>query len=141
MTFTETLEIDLIEHEGYRRSAYKDHLGFLTIGIGRMIDEKKGGGLTMDESRYLLRNDIENCINQLNHALPWFNNSPQSVKRALVNMTFQMGIEGVLMFKNTLTLLEKKKYKEAADNALKSKWAKQTPKRAAIVTGWIRDAR
>jgi lysozyme len=47
-----------------------------------------------------------------------------------MNMAFQMGVDGLLKFNKTLTLVEQGKYKEAADNMLKSLWAKQTPARA-----------
>lgn len=52
------LEDDLFDDEGYRKSAYQDHLGFWTIGIGTLIDERKGAGITVDEAKYLLRNRL-----------------------------------------------------------------------------------
>lgn len=45
--------------EGEVLSAYQDHLGYWTIGVGRLIDKRKGGGLTSEESDYLLGNDID----------------------------------------------------------------------------------
>ena len=48
----------LLQEEGFRRSAYTDHLGFWTIGIGKLIDAKKGGGITLAEAFFLLRNEI-----------------------------------------------------------------------------------
>jgi lysozyme len=40
----------LTREEGKRRSAYQDHLGYWTIGVGRLIDARKGGGLSDEES-------------------------------------------------------------------------------------------
>ena len=40
--------------EGRVRHAYQDHLGYWTIGVGRLIDQRKGGGLSEDEIDYLL---------------------------------------------------------------------------------------
>ena len=34
---------DLKSDEGWRPSAYSDSLGYLTIGYGFLIDERKGG--------------------------------------------------------------------------------------------------
>ena len=48
----------------------------------------------------------------------------------LYNMVYQMGVKGVLNFKNMIKALEAKDYKRAGDEMLDSKWAKQTPARA-----------
>lgn len=125
---------------GGKHVAYKDHLGYWTIGIGRLIDKNRGGGLTNAEANYLLENDIERIINQLDEALPWLKAHPEPVQRALANMTFQMGLSGVLKFKKTLDLLRSYDYEGAANNAMRSKWARQTPKRAQRVTNLIRYA-
>ena len=42
-----------------------------------------------------------------------------------------MGVTGFLKFKSTLALIKEGRYTEAATAMLQSKWAKQTPKRAA----------
>lgn len=57
---------------------------------------------------------------------------------ALVNMSFQLGVDGLLGFKNSLALMEEGKYTFAADNMLKSKWAEQTPGRAKRIAAQIR---
>ena len=44
----------LIAEEGEKLSAYQDSMGFWTIGVGRLIDARKGGGISQEESRYLL---------------------------------------------------------------------------------------
>ena len=46
-------------------------------------------------------------------------------------MVYQMGTTGVSNFKNTLTAIQSGDYKLAAVEMLDSKWAKQTPDRAA----------
>lgn len=140
----EKLADELEKDEGSIPHAYQDHLGFWTIGIGRLIDRRKGGGLSEDEIRYLLSNDIARVHQQVRAALPWFDRLTDARKRALCNMAFQMGVgsaatgKGLLGFKNTLALMAAGKYAEAADNALKSTWATQTPQRAQRVTDMIR---
>lgn len=138
MFTTEKLTDELINDEEVRKSAYKDHLGYLTIGVGRLIDARKGGGLTSDEIEYLLKNDIRRTALGLSEHLPWVNSLDDARHRALINMAFQMGVSGLLKFKNTLRLIKAGQYEKAADNALKSLWARQTPKRAKIVTEMIR---
>lgn len=117
--------------EGVRKTAYKDHLGYLTIGVGRLIDASRAGaGLRDDEIEMLLRNDIMDRVSQLSKRIPWFNDLDEARQGVLVNMAFQLGTEGLMGFKTTLELIAKGQYVKAAEQMLKSKWANQTPKRA-----------
>ena len=116
--------------EGREKAAYQDHLGFWTIGVGRLIDSRKGGGLRDDEMDYLLRNDINDRIDALTRALPWFQNLDDARKGVLLNMAFQMGTDGLLAFKNTLAEVRAGDYSTASEMMLQSKWATQTPERA-----------
>lgn len=116
--------------EGVIPHAYPDHLGYLTIGVGRLIDKRKGGGLRPDEITYLLNNDIDNRIEALTRALPWFQNLDDARKGVLLNMSFQLGTEGLLGFKTTLGMIQRGEYEEASIQMLESKWATQTPERA-----------
>lgn len=130
----------LISEEGFVGHVYPDHLGYATIGFGRLVDQRKGGGITREEAEYLLDNDIGRRLSELRQSLPWFNDAPDAVQMALLLMAFQMGVENLLEFKTTLSLIRQGKYAHAADNALKSLWAKQTPARAKRVTDMIRNA-
>ena len=58
---------------------------------------------------------------------------------ALTDMVFQMGKEGVSKFKKTIELLKQGKNKEAAQEALRSEWAKQTPNRAKELSETLRN--
>lgn len=116
--------------EGEVLSEYKDHLGYSTIGVGRLIDKRKGGGITAEESAYLLGNDVDKVTTQLNKRLPWWTKLDEARQGVLVNMAFQMGIDGLLGFKNTLKMIESGQYESAARGMLQSKWAQQTPSRA-----------
>jgi lysozyme len=117
--------------EGTKPSAYQDHLGFWTIGVGRLIDARKGGGLRPDEIEYLLANDIKDRARALLAALPWFGALDDARQGVLLNMAFQLGTAGLLAFKNTLDQVRLGQYKRAAEMMLQSKWATQTPERAA----------
>lgn len=117
--------------EGSVPHAYKDHLGYLTIGVGRLIDQRKGGGLSEDEIEYLLNNDIDKRDAELRKRLPWVSELDQARYGVLVAMSFQMGVDGLLGFKNTLELIRTKQWSQAAAGMMNSLWAKQTPTRAA----------
>lgn len=121
-----------------RHVAYQDHLGYWTLGIGRLIDGRRGGGLTDHEAEYLLSNDIHARQRQLSGKLPWFSGLDQARRGALINMAFQLGVGGLLNFKKSLALMADGRYDLAADEFLRSNWAKQTPERARRVTDQIR---
>ena len=116
--------------EGVVSHAYTDSLGYWTIGVGRLIDKRKGGGLRPFEIDYLLRNDIEDRINELTKRLPWFQNLDDARRGVLLNMSFQMGVDGLMQFRNTLEMIKQGDYDKAADGMLNSLWARQTPERA-----------
>lgn len=124
------IESQLRRDEGEVLHAYADHLGYLTIGVGRLIDKRKGGGITADESAMLLANDVARVKMQLRSRLPWFDGIDEARQGVLLNMAFQMGVDGLLGFRNTLAMVERGEYSDAAVNMLASKWATQTPERA-----------
>lgn len=126
----EALLKQLRRDEGESLTAYPDHLGYLTIGVGRLIDKRKGGGLSTEESAYLLNNDVDTRIKALEGLFPWFKGLDDARKGVLVNMAFQMGTGGLAAFKNTLSSIANGLYEKAAEQMLQSLWATQTPERA-----------
>lgn len=125
--------------ESVRPCVYKDSLGFDTIGIGRLVDaRKKGAGLRGVEMEFMLQNDMDEKINEVNKALPWLQSLDDARRGAIVAMAFQLGTEGVLGFKTTLGLLRDGHYAEAADAMLISRWAEQTPARAKRISEQVR---
>ena len=130
----EGLREDLIADEGIRLKPYLCPAGKTTIGVGRNLDDV---GITEAEAMTLLDNDITRVKAQLAKALPWLQGD--NVQRAVGNMTFQMGLGGVLKFKKMLAALQAKDYTTARREALNSAWAKQTPQRAKRVTDLMKD--
>lgn len=128
----------LRDEEGEVLSAYQDHLGYLTIGIGRLIDKRKGGGITAEESAYLLGNDISKINAQLDAKLPWWRKLDEARQAVIQGMAFQMGIDGLMGFKNTLKMVESGDYEGAGKGMLNSLWAKQTPGRAKRMSDQMR---
>lgn len=117
----------LIKHEDLRTFPYTDTTGHLTIGVGRNITDD---GISIDEAMIMLDDDINTKINDLKTHLPYYNLLPDKVQLVLIDMCFNMGIGGLLTFKNTLLLIKTGQYKKAADEMLKSLWAKQVGNRA-----------
>ncbi len=121
----------IVKHEGIRKFPYKDTTGHTTIGVGRNLDER---GITEDEAIYLLKNDIDNCINELSERLYWFESAPDKVKMVLIDMCFNCGIFGLLTFRNTLEHIKNGNYELAAEDMLKSQWAREVGPRALELT-------
>jgi lysozyme len=130
----ETLKVD----EGFRPHCYDDPLGYRTIGYGRMVDERLGGGVTEREAEVLLVNDVRAVCRELDGRIRWWRGLPSGVMEAVANMAFQLGVPKLMLFKKTLAALEARDFDRAADEALDSLWARQTPNRAERVAAAIR---
>lgn len=125
-------------HEGLVLNAYQDHLGYWTIGYGRLIDRKRGGGISEAEAEMLLKNDIDGVVSSLKRQITFWDRLNAPRQAVLMNMAFQMGVAGLLKFKRTLSLIEAGQFSDAASNMLTSLWAKQTPRRAQEMANQMR---
>ena len=128
----------LRDEEGEVLSAYQDHLGFWTIGVGHLIDKRKGGTISPYISSLLLESDIADKAIDLDKSLPWWRDLDDGRQAVLLGMAFQMGINGLLGFKNTLAMVKSGNYAGAANGMLNSLWAKQTPARAKRMSEQMR---
>lgn len=141
----ETLLAELRRDEGVIPHEYKDSLGYSTIGVGRLIDKRKDGGLSPDEIDYLLANDVRRTIADLDRELPWWRKLSTVRQRVMINMAFNLGIgsarlgTGLLGFKNTLAKIQAGDYAGAAAGMLQSKWASQVKGRATRLAQMMRE--
>lgn len=125
----------MLLHEGSKNKPYLDTVGKTTIGIGRNLDDV---GLSQDEIRYLFNNDVKRIESDLDRNLPWWRTLDPVRQRVLKDMCFNLGIGGLLGFKNTLKLIQDKMWTSASQNMLKSLWAKQVKGRAVRLAEMIR---
>jgi len=135
---TDMLLQDLKRDEGMVLHAYQDLEGFWTIGIGRLIDARKGGGISETEALVLAKDDIFKVIGQLDNRLTWWRTLSEPRQRALANLAFNLGIDGLLGFKHALAALQDGNYERAADEFLDSKWASQVKGRSQRIADMIR---
>src|SRR5271169_1879870 len=119
---TDPLVSLIVKHEGLRLSVYPDSLGYLTIGFGRLIDSRKGGGISTAEAYLLLSNDIRDKKADLDTELPWWRGLDQVRQDALVDLTFDLGIQNLLGFTHALSCLAQKDYQSAAEGFRNSLW-------------------
>jgi lysozyme len=128
----------LEKEEGRVDHAYQDSRGFWTIGVGRLIDGRKGGRLSSEEIDFLLANDIKTHTAGIQDWPAWQAVKDDPVRAAaLVSMAFQLGVGGLAEFRTSLGLIAAKQWQAASDSLLKSLWAKQTPGRALRVAEMI----
>jgi lysozyme len=130
------IKAQLVRHEGLRLKPYRCTAGKLTIGIGRNLDDC---GISQSEAYVMLINDIMNCEKQLQSKIPDIYNGLDEVRKSvLLNMCFNLGINGLLGFKNTLEFTKAGDWERAANNMLVSKWAKQVGRRAIELSELMR---
>lgn len=132
------LEDQLVRDENEILHAYQDDEGWWTIGVGILIDKRKGGGITQSESRYLLRSRIADKTAELFQKLPWVAQLDAVRQSALVNMAFNLGVDGLLKFEHFLAALQAKDWQMAAAEMLNSLWHKQVGERADRLAEQIR---
>jgi len=122
----------LIEHEGEKLTPYKDSLGYWTIGVGHLIDSRRGGGITMRVSRMLLDDDINVATVHCRIAFPWFDGLDPVRQDAIVNLAFNMGIDGLKKFHLMIAAIEQEDWEKAAYELWNSLWAKQVQDRRRV---------
>ena len=151
---------DLNRHEGFREFAYPDPLSALfknqpskdwgfkparevakpgtnfdqgkpwTVGFGFTHGVTPDSRMNRITAERKLEQEILEVDAALRNTLTWYNDASFVTKTILINLSFNMGIKGLLGFKNTLAFIKEKKYKEAAFNLRKSLYYKQVTKRA-----------
>jgi lysozyme len=126
----------LLRHEGLKLKPYRCPAGKLTIGVGRNLDDC---GISQKEAFVLMENDILRCESQLLDHIPIaYSGLNETRKAVLLNMCFNLGISGLLEFKNTLAFIGAGDYERAANNMLASRWAKQVRRRAIELSEMMR---
>ncbi len=125
MSIQNTVE-QVKKHEGFRRHPYYCTANKLTIGYGRNLDDM---GITQEEADMLLENDLKARKSAIKREIDtrYCNSARFAV---LLNMAYNLGIEGLLAFKKSLAFVEAGSFEEAANEMLDSYWARQVPNRA-----------
>ena len=139
--------LDIIkEHEGFKSKPYsleyKTANGenvtekFKTIGYGFRMDY-----LEIDEeiAELILLRKIHEIEKNLDNNFDWYDDLPESVRHGVISIVYQLGLTSFMSFRKTIGFLSEGKWEEAADEALDSRWAVQTPSRAKAVTDMIRN--
>mgnify|MGYP001452057523 FL=1 len=115
----EPLIAQLKRHEGERLDLHKCPAGYWSIGYGHNLQAK---GISKDIANLILLEDLADAEEQVRKHI--------HVKRlsdarlgVLINMAFNLGMHGLLGFKQFLYFLSMDDYERAADEMLDSRWA------------------
>jgi len=140
----------LKRHEGYRSQCYKCTAGHNTIGYGYNLDANPlhltsielkhyyQNGITKEDAERLLILMVNQTAKDIHEALPWWSKVPGERQDVLINMAYNMGVKGVLAFKQTLNNVMNGNYILAADEMLDSQWAEQVGDRAKELSEQMR---
>ena len=118
----------IIEHEGLKLKPYHCPAGKLTIGVGRNLEDK---GISQKEAVFLLKNDIDECIADLEGLFKEkFDSFPEQVKMVLIDMRFNLGATGFRSFRKMIKAVNESDFDKASKEMKDSNWYSQVGKRA-----------
>lgn len=120
-------------NEGNKLVVYKDHLGFLTVGIGHKVvasdNLKLGDRISPAQVTSFFYKDGNAAFTAAKSQAKELGKYTPEMIAALAEVNFQLGTGWKNKFANTWKLLTAGEYKLAIANLKKSAWAQQTPNR------------
>ena len=111
-------------HEGFSGEVYQDTLGFDTIGYGTKLP------LSKSEAEAILEMRLRAKITELKMRKPIVKELSEERRQILAEMSYQLGVNGVVRFKKMWIAIEEGNYETARKEMLDSRWFNQTPSRA-----------
>jgi lysozyme len=134
-----TLRAMLIRHECRNGTPelkpYTDTAGKLTIGVGRNLTDD---GISREEAIAMCDRDITEVWQELTSQVQCFGSLDNARQHVLVDMGFNMGWPRLRLFTKMLAAIEARDFDKAADEMLKSLWAKQVGDRATELAEMMR---
>ena len=125
--------------EGLRLNAYCNPGDEWTIGYGHNLEahgftaaQAASTGWTRERCESALLSDIQAATVTVFARWPWVETLADARQGVLIDMAFQMGVDGLGKFRNTLAAIQSGLYEIAANDMLASNWARETPVRAQI---------
>ena len=131
------LREELTFDEGCIDKIYLDHLNYPTFGIGHLILEtdpehgqEVGTPVSEERIKECFEKDIQNVFEDLDRNMPWWRDLPSDLVLVMANMSFNLGINRLMKFKNFLSAMQDNDWDKAAVEMLDSRWAIQVGPRA-----------
>lgn len=124
----------LIEHEGYKTTAYKDTLGHWTVGVGHNLSKP----LSDRAIRVILDDDLNDAKQDLDKIFPDWPSLTWPRQNVLIDMMFNLGLPRYQTFVNFWAAMNEEDYERAADEMIASRWARQVGQRAYKLSNMMR---
>lgn len=112
------------QHEGFSQYIYEDN-EHRSIGYGTNLSH----GITKAEAELLLVHRLTVIHEQLKQ-YDWFNKLSYNRRVVLTSMGYQLGLSGLLQFKDMIWCLKHNYFNAAANRMTRSLWYKQSGTRA-----------
>lgn len=122
-----SLRENLKRDEGFEPRVYSCSANKLTVGYGwNLEDNDMPEHIAVQLLDYVVMQKLASLSNY-----QWFCELNDNRQQAIVNMAFNIGVNGVLKFKNMIAAIEDKDYERAAMEMVDSKWYRQVGNRAS----------
>ncbi len=104
---------ELRRDEGVRYWPYTDTMGIPSTGVGHNLraiplPSSWAYPLTDAQVNQLLNQDLQNTFAALDQNIPWWRALDEVRQRVVANMAFNMGVGGLMTFKNTLGAMQRR---------------------------------
>ena len=136
--------IDLLKrHEGFKAKVYLCPAGKQSIGYGYnleanplklpnvVLEELYENGISWAKAERLLVGEVNRLEILLIRELDYYLQLNEARKAVLLNMAYNLGVNGLMKFKKTLAHIREENYPLAAKEMLNSNWARQVHGRAS----------
>ena len=101
-----------------------------TVGIGYTKGVTVDSTMEQKQAEKITEGHVAELDGALHKAIPWYAEASFVTKTVLINMAYNMGLNGLLQFRNTLAYMGTKEWNKAARNMERSLWYKQVGSRA-----------
>ncbi len=143
----------LKRHEGFRSKVYQCTANKRTIGYGYNLDANPlklsayelnrfcSKGITEKTAENLLVDQVYKLRFAMEANLPWWSKLNEARQDVLINMAYNLGLNGLLEFKKTMACIEHGDYAKASKEMLHSGWAIQVAGRSKELSEQMKTGR
>jgi len=137
----EVLKEQIKRHEGEVLEVYEDSLGYLTLGVGHLIQKSDpeygqpaGTPVSQNVVDLYYTDDFDKHVDETIHVCEnnniVFDALPENIQHVLVNMCFNLGANRLGKFRNMLAAVSTSDWKEMASQMEDSRWFGQVGRRS-----------
>ena len=144
----EKLKEQIKRHEGEVLEVYADSLGYLTLGVGHLIQpndpehvQPAGTPVSQEVVDKYYEIDFDKHLEETKHVIGHdvFDGLPGEIQEVLVNMCFNLGGTRLGKFRNMLNAVEDHDWERMAVEMEDSRWFKQVGRRSVELQEIVRN--